>query len=244
MGARPLEIGLREQHKLDKLRRIKAAATKLFSEKGFEAATTREIAKLAHVSQATIFQYAENKNELALLVFTDKIERVHKRSFAAIRAEMSLLEQLMTAVSGTYQEFVKNVRLTGAMLQTVPELLSGKQGKQAKRVQALRSEMILKLAEIIANAKRSGVIHTEEDPEFIARNLFWAVHATVRFWLAKENANRSEGLRIFVASSSCIYKRSSRLRKPLARLTIEKLRLDWSKLGVLKDGLKPAPFHD
>jgi AcrR family transcriptional regulator len=189
--ARPAEIGLREQHKLDKLRRIKAAATRLFSEKGFEAATTREIARLAHVSQATIFQYAENKNELALLVFTDKIERVHKRSFAAIRAEMSFLEKLMTAVSGTYQEFVKNGRLTGALLQTVPELLSG---KQAKRVQALRSEMILKMAEIVADARQSGVIRTEEDPEFIARNLFWAVHATIRFWLAKQSVDRSEGL--------------------------------------------------
>jgi AcrR family transcriptional regulator len=188
---KPLEIGLREQHKLDKLRRIKAAATKLFSEKGFEGATTREIARRAHLSQATIFQYVEDKNELALLVFTDKIEHVHKSSFAAIRPEMSLWEQLMTAFGPSYQEFIENVKLTRALLKTAPEFRSG---KQAKRVQELRREMIAKLAEIIEGARRRGIIGTDEDPGFIARDLFGSMHAAMRFWLAKENPDTSESL--------------------------------------------------
>jgi AcrR family transcriptional regulator len=187
---RTSRIGLREQHKLDKVRRIKAAATKLFSEKGFEAATTREIAKLAHVSQATIFQYAENKNELALLVFTDTLEQAHEAGFAAIRPEMSLWEQLATALSGSYQEFLKDVALTRALLKTAPEFRSG---KQANRVLALRREMIVKLAEIVAGAKRSGIIQTEEDPEFIARDLLGSVHSAVRYWLAQKNPDPSGG---------------------------------------------------
>jgi AcrR family transcriptional regulator len=184
LTARPLKIGLREQHKLDKLRRIKAAATMLFSEKGFDGATTRKIAKRAHVSQATIFQYVRDKSELALLVFTDDLERARKISFAAIRPEMPLLEKLMTALSGSYQEFMKNVKLTRALVKTVTIFESGKQGNRVRR---LRRELIDKLEEILAEAKRSGIIRTEEDTGFIARDLFCSVHPPVRFWLANED---------------------------------------------------------
>lgn len=181
---RPVEIGLREQHKLDKLKRIKAAATKLFSERGFDGATTREIAIEAHVSQATIFQYVQNKSELALLVFSDDLERAHKASYAAIRPDMPLLEKLVTVFSGSYKEFVKNVRLTRALVKTVTIFETG---KQAKLIRQLRRDLIGKLEEILTEAKRSGVIHTQEDIGFIARDLFCSVHPPVRFWLANDD---------------------------------------------------------
>ena len=183
-AARPFEIGLREQHKLDKLKRIKAAATKLFSERGFDGATTREIAREAHVSQATIFQYVQNKSELALLVFTDDLERAHKASYAAIRPDMSLLEKLVTTLSGSYKEFVKNVRLTRALVKTVTIFETG---KQAKLIRRLRRDLIGRLEEILTEAKRSGIIHTEEDIGFIARDLFCSIHPPVRFWLANDD---------------------------------------------------------
>lgn len=188
---RPAKLSLREKHKRDKLRRINAAATKLFSEKGFEAATTREIAKRARVSQATVFQYAETKNELALLVFTGKLEQAHTTSFAALRPNMSLLQKLTTALAGAYQEFMKDPALSRALLKTAPEFQSG---AHARRVLAIRGNMIGKLAEIVAEAKQSGVIGTDEDPGFVARDLIGSVHASVRFWLAKDIADPSEGL--------------------------------------------------
>src|SRR4051794_18799773 len=43
------KLGLREQNKLDKRQRIRAAARELFSKHGYEAATLRQIAKRAHV---------------------------------------------------------------------------------------------------------------------------------------------------------------------------------------------------
>jgi AcrR family transcriptional regulator len=183
-AVRPIEIGLREQHKLDKLSRIKAAATKLFSERGFDGATTREIAREAHVSQATIFQYVQNKSELALLVFSDDLERAHKASYAAIRPDMPLLEKLVTVLSGSYKEFVKNVRLTRALVKTVTIFETG---KQAKLIRQLRRDLIGKFEEILTEAKRSGVIHTQEDIGFIARDLFCSVHPPVRFWLANDD---------------------------------------------------------
>jgi AcrR family transcriptional regulator len=189
--AKPQQVGLREHNKRDKLRRIKAAATELFSLKGYDAATTRAIAKRARVSHATIFKYAKDKNELAYLIFCDKLEVAHRESFAAITPEMSLMEQLVTAFSGGYREYMKDTTLGRVMLKTSSEFQFG---EQAKRVQGHRAELIAKLAELIANARRSEVIQTEEDPEFIARDLFGSVYASMRFWLAKETPDTSKGL--------------------------------------------------
>ncbi len=55
---RKTELRLRESNKLQKLRRIKSAAAALFTEKGFDAATTRDIARRARVAKGTLFLYA------------------------------------------------------------------------------------------------------------------------------------------------------------------------------------------
>ena len=47
-------LGLREKNKTEKLLRIKAAARKLFIQKGFDEATTREIAQLAEIGRAHV----------------------------------------------------------------------------------------------------------------------------------------------------------------------------------------------
>ena len=64
--------GLRERNKADKLRRIKAAARELFTKKGYEATTTREIAELAGVSVGTVFVYAKDKGDLVCLMAIDR----------------------------------------------------------------------------------------------------------------------------------------------------------------------------
>ena len=71
-------IGRRERNKQQKLERITAAATELFSEHGVDEVTTQQIADRADVGAGTVFLYAKSKAELLLLVhnvkFADAIE--------------------------------------------------------------------------------------------------------------------------------------------------------------------------
>lgn len=53
-----------KQKSLETEARILDAAIKIFSEKGFSAATTSEIAKTANVAEGTIFRYFPKKKEL------------------------------------------------------------------------------------------------------------------------------------------------------------------------------------
>src|SRR5580692_10543578 len=93
--------GKREQKKLDKIRRIKQAAAELFAKKGFDAATTHDIARRARVGKGTLFLYARDKRDLVFLVFNDEIRRISKKAFARVNSEEPVLEQLIS-VAGVF----------------------------------------------------------------------------------------------------------------------------------------------
>ncbi|MCB2096807.1 MAG: TetR/AcrR family transcriptional regulator [Parvularculaceae bacterium] len=61
--------------------RIEAAALALFVERGVDAATTREIAKAAGVSEGAIYRHFDSKDELASEMF----HRIHARLAGLIR---------------------------------------------------------------------------------------------------------------------------------------------------------------
>jgi AcrR family transcriptional regulator len=56
-----------------KRKNILDAATKLFAKKGFEITTTREIARAAHISNAALYYYFDNKENLLYQILDDTI---------------------------------------------------------------------------------------------------------------------------------------------------------------------------
>ena len=66
--------GRRAKNKEDIRRRIVTAALDLFEKKGFEAATTRQIAARAKVAEGTVFNYFETKEDIALHFFEQEVD--------------------------------------------------------------------------------------------------------------------------------------------------------------------------
>jgi len=58
---------------------IVGAATRVFAEKGFRRATTREVARAAGVSEGTIYNYFEDKDAL-LLTILDRLNETERRA--------------------------------------------------------------------------------------------------------------------------------------------------------------------
>ncbi|HSX79322.1 MAG TPA: helix-turn-helix domain-containing protein, partial [Candidatus Saccharimonadia bacterium] len=56
---------------------IIAAAAKVFKEKGYHAATTRDIAAEVGIQQATLYYYISSKEELLYLVVREPIVRLY-----------------------------------------------------------------------------------------------------------------------------------------------------------------------
>jgi len=65
--------GRRERSMLDKQTRIFEAAAALFTERGFDAVATLEIAERADVAVGTVFRYASSKAELLLMVYNREL---------------------------------------------------------------------------------------------------------------------------------------------------------------------------
>src|SRR6266851_5521953 len=87
-------LGLRARGKQDKLRRIKQAARQVFRDKGFDAATTREIAARAEVAYGTLFLYARDKRDLLMMLVNDDLDALSEPAFAAALRKGPLIEQL------------------------------------------------------------------------------------------------------------------------------------------------------
>ncbi len=65
--------GRRERSMQDKRRRIFDAAKALFTERGYDAVGTQEIAERADVAAGTVFRYASSKAELLLMVYNREL---------------------------------------------------------------------------------------------------------------------------------------------------------------------------
>ena len=91
--------GRRERNKQQKLERITAAATELFSAHGVDEVTTQQIADRADVGAGTLFLYAKSKAELLLLVHNVKFADAIERGEAAASGTTDRLDALMAIVS-------------------------------------------------------------------------------------------------------------------------------------------------
>jgi AcrR family transcriptional regulator len=74
-------LGLREQHKRRTREVIGAAAMSLFFEHGFDSVTVADVARLAGVSVATVFNYFDTKEDL----FFDEVDPLQAALVAAVR---------------------------------------------------------------------------------------------------------------------------------------------------------------
>lgn len=109
------ESTLRERSKLDKRRRIEQAAREIFAERGFDKATTRDIASRAEVSVATLFVYAPDKAQLLKAIFEVELDRISEHA-ASITTDEPLVAQLIAFFRPRYELWIRDPRLSRAAI--------------------------------------------------------------------------------------------------------------------------------
>ena len=78
--------------------KIERAALKLFIHEGIDAATTREIAEKAGVSEGALYRHYKGKDELALSLFMETHNRLGKMMAEALGGEGTLDDKVFAAV--------------------------------------------------------------------------------------------------------------------------------------------------
>src|ERR1700691_529557 len=111
------QLGRRERGKLDKRRRIREATREVFRRKGYEDATTREIADLADVAIGTLFAYAADKRELLMMVVNDDRESFPEVGRNIADGPNDVLRPLMNFFEPRYRYWAKEPELSRAVVQ-------------------------------------------------------------------------------------------------------------------------------
>ncbi len=137
------ELGLRERKKERTRQLLADTARRLFSERGFEQVSVAEIARAAEVSQATVFNYFPNKEDLVynrLETFEEQLLsaiRDRPRGETVIAAFRNFILEPRGLLAATDEASAKRLDALTRMITASPALLAREQQIFARYTDAL-----------------------------------------------------------------------------------------------------------
>jgi AcrR family transcriptional regulator len=175
--------------KLATRNRILEAARALFAERGFEAVTTRDIARAAGIASGTLFNYFSTKEAIATALVAAALAEVHARFDAGHRRGGSLEEDLFALVAAELRGLKPH---RGYLKPAIESAL----GPLAKAVdgpegQSIRGDHLERVERLLASRGRGG------PPSFVTLHLYWALYAGVlAFWACDPSPNQEDTLAV------------------------------------------------
>ena len=145
---------------------ILEAAARLFAEKGFHRTTTRDIAEAADVSEGTLYNYFENKDELLMGIMAHLAETQH------------MDDGFAGEVSGDAREFLRallrerreTIEQSGYMLQSVLSEILVNPELRERYYEGLMLPMLKALKDHLKARHQTGQVRID-DPALTARVL-------------------------------------------------------------------------
>ncbi len=195
----PKKTGLREKGKQERRRRIQAAARREFSEKGYDVATTRDIALQAEVGIGTLFTYAKDKRELLMMIVNEDLDKVSEQVERAIKGDQPLLDQLTAFYKPRYDYWAAHPALGRPMVREIMDVVGATKelGPETARFYERRSRMMAMLQKIVESRQTSGEV-IRDAPVTLIASLFMTIYLTeVRRWVNQEKPDAQEGLARF-----------------------------------------------
>ncbi len=189
-------MGRRERGKVDKRRRIMAAARAVFGEKGYDAATLREIAEHADVAIGTLFIYATNKRDLLMMIVNDQLDEISKTPQRAPVAGRDVVDDVLAFFRQRYAFWVQDPELARAAMREMnaPYVQSKDIGIELLRGLRRRAQIVECVAHILrSRAADEGIIFAD-DLDVVAWFLTDIYLSEVRLWLNDERPTVEAGI--------------------------------------------------
>jgi AcrR family transcriptional regulator len=183
---------LRERQKAERRRRIEVAARAVFREKGYDVATTREIAERAEVSIGTLFAYAADKRELLTMVYRDELHALTETTFATVPAAAPVLDQLLHVLEPRYVYWSADAALARHAVRETFAAIYPVEG--ASTAGPPEDFLRAKLAELIIRAQRDARMTPNDHPDLIARVVLDIYLSENRAWLATAQPHLAHGI--------------------------------------------------
>ncbi len=192
------------EKKQETRRRIVECARKLFNDKGFEQATTRDIADAAGIAAGTLFNYFPTKEALAMTLVCEALDGAGTEFERRLRGDETLDEVLFDHVAVGLRHLAPQRRYVGEVLETA--LSPFAREAVCEPAQQLRVSHLERVRELIT----SRGLPATEIPSVMIMHLYWTLYLGVlSFWASDASPNREDTLvvldqsmRLFVGSLS------------------------------------------
>jgi len=163
-------LNRRQAAKVRTRQKVLDAARTLFAERGYDAATIRDIAKGAGMSTGAVFANFQDKAELFEAVFSEEMEGLLADIRTAAAAEGRVLDRLSNGLTAGYHRSLDHLPLMQAMVAR-----SWFQPEDADlRSRAFVRPLVEAVAELLQAGVREGELRQDVDLLLLAR-LIWDV---------------------------------------------------------------------
>jgi TetR/AcrR family fatty acid metabolism transcriptional regulator len=152
------------------------AATRVFANKGFRAATTKEIATVAGVSEGTIYNYFDSKYQL-LIAMAQRLALESLRQLEHLPPQEDVRGDVTAIVRDRFDLLVKHMDLIRALM---PEVLLDEELRRAYAEQVL-SPALSYLGQLIEGRTRAGVFR-QVNADIVGRAMIGAVMSFGFLW--------------------------------------------------------------
>ena len=191
-SSEPRPAGRRAQNKEAIRERIVSAALKLFQTKGFDATTTKTIARKASIAEGTVFNYFKTKEDIALYFFEQEVDHAMAKVRNNPRLRKAPLEEKLFALVHSQLEFLApHERFIGAAFIHALRPASPL-GIFSHRAQELRHRYVGFVQELF----EESFPKQREDPlTFLAPEVFWIYYlGLLLYWLHDSSEDKQNTL--------------------------------------------------
>lgn len=186
------QAGRRVRNKEEIRRRIVEAALSLFQAKGFDATTTKAIARKARIAEGTVFNYFKSKDDIALHFFEQEVDQAMEAVRENPRLRKAPVEEKLFALLQSQLEYLApHERFIGSALIHALRPASPL-GPFSHRAQELRHRYLAFVEELIEESLPSS----HGNPVFFfAPDVFWIYYlGALLYWLYDSSEGKQNTL--------------------------------------------------
>ena len=170
------------EEKVATRKRIVEAAKSLFRTKGFDHATTRDIAKEVGMATGTLFNYFASKEAVAVELVSHALAKAERELAKSRHTEASLEETLFAAVAIQLRCLRPHRKYVRPFLETVLSPAA----PMDEAATALRTGLVVHFRRLLTE-------HGIEDPSTIQMNIFWSLYVgTLSFWISDKSPKQED----------------------------------------------------